>query len=321
MHTSNATPMTVSEKELKNTVSNRDASTLDSSYKKISFALDKAYARSSRKDTKHDVQSVIVGAFDFLDLALNKKDFFRARVVLDKVSLISHDASKVMKYKKVLNGRSARFPQNTVGLSVDYDAYSLAMIKPSEYRKSMIARSEKKKETKNKTVKKSKNKKPTPAIKAVVKHQPKTKIKEKTDIVKVKPATLNIAKKDDVLLEERIDSPSRYKDVERLPTFNDIDDEPLASINLDLNIIATRSSEAELYIEPICKAIIDNNSSIIIRSKTTKDYRWLMVELKRCVWRLDKKFKFRIAHRRTNSENIVVDFHPYRDKAYFIKPS
>ncbi|MFT5609303.1 MAG: colicin import membrane protein [Parvicella sp.] len=66
---------------------------------------------------------------------------------------------------------------------------------------------------------------------------------------------------------------------------------------------------------PICKAIIDNDASVVLHASSKGDYRWLTVRLTLCTRRLDPSFRLRHSFDDTASSEPLITLHPNRSTA------
>lgn len=73
--------------------------------------------------------------------------------------------------------------------------------------------------------------------------------------------------------------------------------------------------EIRTALEPICQEIINNDASVVLRTQTTSDYRWLTVRLTLCVRRLDKGFRLRHSHQQVADTTPSISLHPGRESA------
>lgn len=90
---------------------------------------------------------------------------------------------------------------------------------------------------------------------------------------------------------------------------------PIASYPLAQDKIANRNRDISGDLEPICKAILDNDASIVLHTNTKADYRWLTVRLTLCTRRLDAGFRLRHSFQAENSEGPFMTLHPARNTA------
>jgi len=90
---------------------------------------------------------------------------------------------------------------------------------------------------------------------------------------------------------------------------------PIASYPLAQDKIANRNRDISADLEPICKAILDNDASIVLHTGTKADYRWLTVRLTLCTRRLDSGFRLRHSFQAETSEGPFMTLHPARNTA------
>lgn len=91
---------------------------------------------------------------------------------------------------------------------------------------------------------------------------------------------------------------------------------PIAGFDLDQELIDGRETrEIRTALEPICQEIINNDASVVLRTQTTSDYRWLTVRLTLCVRRLDKGFRLRHSHQQVADTTPSISLHPGRESA------
>ena len=87
---------------------------------------------------------------------------------------------------------------------------------------------------------------------------------------------------------------------------------PLASYPISSEMIANRDRDIAENLEPVCKAILDNDASVVLHTTDKADYRWLTVRLTLCLRRLDKSFRLRHSHQLASEEEPFVTLHPPR---------
>lgn len=90
---------------------------------------------------------------------------------------------------------------------------------------------------------------------------------------------------------------------------------PIASYPLAQDKITNRDRKISEDLQPICKAIIDNDASIVLHTSTKADYRWLTVRLTLCARRLDPGFRLRHSFQAESNEGPFMTLHPARDTA------
>lgn len=90
---------------------------------------------------------------------------------------------------------------------------------------------------------------------------------------------------------------------------------PIASYPLAADKIANRNRDISEELTPICKAIIDNDASIVLHTASKADYRWLTVRLTLCTRRLDTGFRLRHSFQTVTNEGPFMTLHPARNTA------
>ena len=91
------------------------------------------------------------------------------------------------------------------------------------------------------------------------------------------------------------------------------DSAPLASYPVPADQLRDRKREIADVLEPVCKAIIDNDASVVVHTADKSDYRWLTVRLTLCLRRLDKEFRLRHSHKELADAEPFVTLHPARE--------
>ena len=89
----------------------------------------------------------------------------------------------------------------------------------------------------------------------------------------------------------------------------------LASYPLPQDKISNRDRAISQDLVPICKAIIDNDASIVLHTESKSDYRWLTVRLTLCTRRLDSSFRLRHSFKADDSSEPFMTLHPARSTA------
>ncbi len=89
----------------------------------------------------------------------------------------------------------------------------------------------------------------------------------------------------------------------------------IASYPLPQDKISNRNREISQDLIPICKAIIDNDASIVLHTESKSDYRWLTVRLTLCTRRLDSSFRLRHSFKQVSSSEPFMTLHPARSTA------
>lgn len=93
------------------------------------------------------------------------------------------------------------------------------------------------------------------------------------------------------------------------------DTAPIASYPLDAEALSSRDRVAmEKQLAPICKAIAENEASVVVHSKNKADYRWLTVRLTICLRHEDSSFRLRYSHKDDAKDGEpFITLHPSRD--------
>lgn len=92
--------------------------------------------------------------------------------------------------------------------------------------------------------------------------------------------------------------------------------EPIATYPLPKEIIANRDRALiKQKLIPICKAIVDNDASIVLHMESKSDYRWLAVRLTLCTRRIDSGFRLRHSFDEETSTEPSISLHPPRNSA------
>jgi colicin import membrane protein len=89
----------------------------------------------------------------------------------------------------------------------------------------------------------------------------------------------------------------------------------IASYPLPQDKISNRDRGISQDLIPVCKAIIDNDASIVLHAASKADYRWLTVRLTLCTRRLDPGFRLRHSHAVEESSEPFMSLHPARSTA------
>lgn len=89
----------------------------------------------------------------------------------------------------------------------------------------------------------------------------------------------------------------------------------IASYPLPQDKISNRDRGISQDLVPICKAILDNDASIVLHAASKADYRWLTVRLTLCTRRLDTSFRLRHSHAMEESREPFMTLHPARSTA------
>ena len=89
----------------------------------------------------------------------------------------------------------------------------------------------------------------------------------------------------------------------------------IASYPLPQDKISNRDRGISEDLVPICKAIIDNDASIVLHAESKGDYRWLTVRLTLCTRRLDPGFRLRHSFDDNTTNEPFMTLHPARNTA------
>ena len=89
----------------------------------------------------------------------------------------------------------------------------------------------------------------------------------------------------------------------------------IASYPLPQDKISNRDRGISEDLVPICKAIIENDASIVLHAESKGDYRWLTVRLTLCTRRLDPSFRLRHSFDDNVTNEPFMTLHPYRSTA------
>jgi len=92
------------------------------------------------------------------------------------------------------------------------------------------------------------------------------------------------------------------------------DTAPLASYPVSAEQISSRDRDIADTLQPVCKAILDNDASVVVHTLDKADYRWLTVRLTLCLRRLDKSFRLRHSYQEVAADSgPFVTLHPTRE--------
>ncbi|WP_296981252.1 MULTISPECIES: hypothetical protein [unclassified Thalassolituus] len=91
------------------------------------------------------------------------------------------------------------------------------------------------------------------------------------------------------------------------------DSAPIASYPVEDKLLADRNRDIVDSLEPVCKAILDNDASVVIHTGNKADYRWLTVRLTLCLRRMDTTFRLRHSFEAVADNNPFVTLHPSRE--------
>jgi colicin import membrane protein len=90
---------------------------------------------------------------------------------------------------------------------------------------------------------------------------------------------------------------------------------PIASYLLPQDKVANRDRGISQDLVPICKAILDEDASIVLHTDSKGDYRWLTVRLTLCIRRLDPNFRLRHSFDNEKTSESFITLHPARSTA------
>ncbi|MFT4574628.1 MAG: colicin import membrane protein [Marinomonas primoryensis] len=89
----------------------------------------------------------------------------------------------------------------------------------------------------------------------------------------------------------------------------------IASYPLPQDKISNRDRGISQDLVPICKAILDEDASIVLHTDSKGDYRWLTVRLTLCTRRLDPSFRLRHSFDNETTNESFITLHPARSSA------
>jgi colicin import membrane protein len=89
----------------------------------------------------------------------------------------------------------------------------------------------------------------------------------------------------------------------------------IASYPLPQDKISNRDREISKDLVPICKAILNEDASIVLHTDNKGDYRWLTVRLTLCIRRLDPSFRLRHSFDNETTTESFITLHPARNTA------
>lgn len=90
---------------------------------------------------------------------------------------------------------------------------------------------------------------------------------------------------------------------------------PIATYPLDNDHLTNRDREAMAKsLVPVCKAIVDNDASVVVHAEDKAAYRWLTVRLTLCLRHEDKSFRLRHSYQSADAgSEPYIALHPARD--------
>ena len=158
-----------------------------------------------------------------------------------------------------------------------------------------------KQESKKTTAKKVAAEKP---VKAPVKSAP---------VAKPKPAPAPVVAKEE---PKRVKKETVIRLGNETPIGNGVETSAaIASYPLPQDKISNRDRGISEDLVPICKAIIENDASIVLHAESKGDYRWLTVRLTLCTRRLDPSFRLRHSFDDNVTNEPFMTLHPARNTA------
>ncbi len=87
----------------------------------------------------------------------------------------------------------------------------------------------------------------------------------------------------------------------------------IADFDLSQDLIDNRETrKIRSALMPICQEILDNEASVVLHTRNTRDYRWLTVRLTLCVRRIDKSFRLRHSYKQVAEGEPSISLHPGR---------
>jgi colicin import membrane protein len=115
---------------------------------------------------------------------------------------------------------------------------------------------------------------------------------------------------------QNITSVAPIRIAEETPIGNGIEtSNAIASYPLPQDKISNRDRGISQDLVPICKAILDEDASIVLHTDSKGDYRWLTVRLTLCIRRLDPSFRLRHSFDNEMTSQSFVTLHPARSNA------
>ena len=205
--------------------------------------------------------------------------------------------------------------------------------------RSVIAKSSKKPKATKKAVPKKVAKKPAPKKVAKIdkkKAAAAAKAKRKKELAAAKKAKQQAAKvakaelqakeeKERALALQRKEMEAKRQAADKLATLNaqralaqaalakEQETRSIADFDLNQDLIDNRETrEIRNALMPICQEILDNEASVVLHTRNTRDYRWLTVRLTLCVRRIDKSFRLRHSYKQVADGEPSISLHPGR---------
>lgn len=90
--------------------------------------------------------------------------------------------------------------------------------------------------------------------------------------------------------------------------------EPIATYPISADAIRQRERNIAQALEPICKAIVENDASVVVHTENKSDYRWLAVRLTLCLRQTDSNFRLRHSYQDDLADGQpYISLHPARE--------
>ena len=158
---------------------------------------------------------------------------------------------------------------------------------------------------------KQESKKATPK-KVAVEKPVKAPVKQ-APVAKPKPAPAPVVVKEE---PKRVKKETVIRLGNETPIGNGVETSAaIASYPLPQDKISNRDRGISEDLVPICKAIIENEASIVLHAESKGDYRWLTVRLTLCTRRLDPSFRLRHSFDDNTTNEPFMTLHPARNTA------
>ncbi len=89
---------------------------------------------------------------------------------------------------------------------------------------------------------------------------------------------------------------------------------PIATYPISAEQIRQRDRNIAETLQPICKAIVDNDASVVVHTENKSDYRWLTVRLTLCLRQTDSDFRLRHSYQEGLADGKpFINLHPARE--------
>ena len=156
------------------------------------------------------------------------------------------------------------------------------------------------------------SKKATPKNVAAVKAPVKQAPVKQAPVAKPKPAPAPVVKEE----PKRVKKETVIRLGNETPIGKGVETSAaIASYPLPQDKISNRDRGISEDLVPICKAIIENEASIVLHAESKGDYRWLTVRLTLCTRRLDPSFRLRHSFDDNTTNEPFMTLHPARNTA------